>query len=200
MLLGPLSITYGVIVGLVTFGADDFLDFIDAYFIEFAMMLFERTYLGNLSASFFTYFEEEIPRKLNNLRKWLTEDVETQGDKMDTDSGGVDINFSDNNSFQRDNEDDSLVMVDQDVLFDRDGLVSSHSSEALADKFKELKKAEIEDDDQNVSMTLKSYGKEVNDSSDEVISISEEEEEEEPESAIEDGLVEVQVEDILGEF
>lgn len=49
LLLGPLSITYGVIVGLVTFGADDFLDFIDAYFIEYAMMLFERTYLGNLA-------------------------------------------------------------------------------------------------------------------------------------------------------
>ena len=57
MLLGPLQITYGVIVGLVTFGADDFLDFIDAYFIEYAMMLFERTYLGYLSGEFFEYFE-----------------------------------------------------------------------------------------------------------------------------------------------
>ena len=44
-------------MGLVTFGADDFLDFIDAYFIEYAMMLFERTYLGYLSGEFFEYFE-----------------------------------------------------------------------------------------------------------------------------------------------
>jgi hypothetical protein len=59
--VGPLAITYDVVAGLVTFGANDFLDFINAYFIEFAMMLFERTYLGNLANSFFDYVEEDIP-------------------------------------------------------------------------------------------------------------------------------------------
>lgn len=75
LLLGPLSISYGVVVGLVTFGADDFLDFIDAYFIEFAMMLFERTYLGNLSSEFFEYVENAIPQKIQSIQKWLTSDT-----------------------------------------------------------------------------------------------------------------------------
>lgn len=102
LLLGPLSITYGVIVGLVTFGADDFLDFIDAYFIEYAMMLFERTYLGNLSGSFFEYMEITVPAKIKAARKWLT--AEPTGDsewgaRMDSSSGDSKINFSDNNSF-----------------------------------------------------------------------------------------------------
>jgi len=34
LLVAPLSITMIVILGLVTFGADDFLDFLNAYFIE----------------------------------------------------------------------------------------------------------------------------------------------------------------------
>lgn len=98
LLLGPLSITYGVIVGLVTFGADDFLDFIDAYFIEYAMMLFERTYLGNLAGTFFEYVEEEIPKKIAYLMQWFNaeDDLNEWALKMDTSSGDSKIVFSDN--------------------------------------------------------------------------------------------------------
>ena len=98
LLLGPLSITYGVIVGLVTFGADDFLDFIDAYFIEYAMMLFERTYLGNLAGTFFEYVEEEIPKKIAYLMQWFNaeDDMNEWALKMDTSSGDSKIVFSDN--------------------------------------------------------------------------------------------------------
>jgi hypothetical protein len=48
LLVSPLSITFNVIVGLVTFGADHFLDFIQAYFIEFGMMFFERMFMGDM--------------------------------------------------------------------------------------------------------------------------------------------------------
>ena len=34
LLVSPLSITMVVVLGLVTFGADDFLDFLNAFFIE----------------------------------------------------------------------------------------------------------------------------------------------------------------------
>jgi hypothetical protein len=72
LLVCPLSIIYNVIVSLVTFGADDFLDFIDAYFIEFAIMLFERTYLGGITDKFFFYIEEVIPNGINHFFRWLT--------------------------------------------------------------------------------------------------------------------------------
>jgi hypothetical protein len=40
----PLQIFYGLICGLVTFGSDDFLAFVDGYFVEFGIMIYERTY------------------------------------------------------------------------------------------------------------------------------------------------------------
>ena len=121
--MGPLAITYDVIAGLVTFGANDFLDFINAYFIEFAMMLFERTYLGNLADSFFGYIEEDIPVKIANLRKWLLADNNPKdewGAKMDSDSSDSKVQFSDNSSLVKEEGqvDDSLINVGGDVLID----------------------------------------------------------------------------------
>lgn len=44
LLVLPLGITVTTILGLITFGSSDFLAFIQSYFIEFAMSLFERNY------------------------------------------------------------------------------------------------------------------------------------------------------------
>ena len=122
-MVGPLAITYDVIAGLVTFGANDFLDFINAYFIEFAMMLFERTYLGNLADSFFGYIEEDIPVKIANLRKWLLAENNPKdewGAKMDSDSSDSKVQFSDISSLVKEEGqvDDSLINVGGDVLID----------------------------------------------------------------------------------
>lgn len=46
ILVMPMSIYLDTILGLVTFGSDDFLAFIDCYFIEFGIMLFERNYFS----------------------------------------------------------------------------------------------------------------------------------------------------------
>jgi hypothetical protein len=46
LLSSPLEILGGLAQGLVTFGADDFVDFLTAYFIELGIMMFERTYAG----------------------------------------------------------------------------------------------------------------------------------------------------------
>lgn len=61
LLVMPLSITLGTVLGLVTFGSDDFLAFIDSYFIEFGIMLFERCYLGSITDIFFDYIENKLP-------------------------------------------------------------------------------------------------------------------------------------------
>jgi hypothetical protein len=44
LVFAPLQIFYGLICGLVTFGSDDFLAFVDGYFVEFGIMIYERTY------------------------------------------------------------------------------------------------------------------------------------------------------------
>ena len=44
LIFAPLQIYYGMICGLVTFGSDDFLAFVDGYFVEFGIMIYERTY------------------------------------------------------------------------------------------------------------------------------------------------------------
>ena len=67
--------------------------------------------------------------------------------------------------------------MDGDVLFDRDGVQSSHSSEILKDKFRDVSKATVEDDNQNNSMSMRSYGKEQDESSDAMISDDDEGEE-----------------------
>lgn len=109
LLVSPLSITYITILALVTFGADDFLDFIDAYFIEMGMMIFERTYLNEPADMFFEYVEETLPEFFGNLYAWLTNDSDEDQQGADlsmffkkaqvSDSSDSKIDFSDDDSF-----------------------------------------------------------------------------------------------------
>merc|ERR1711871_1299736 len=46
LLLGPVSIAIGNMCGLVTFGAENFLDFLSAFYVEFGMLIFERIIFG----------------------------------------------------------------------------------------------------------------------------------------------------------
>jgi len=59
----------------VTFGSDDFLDFINAYFIEFGMMIFERCYMGTISSVVFEVVEVKLPKLLNDFLMWLNNEV-----------------------------------------------------------------------------------------------------------------------------
>ena len=60
-LSAPISMTLNVILGLVTFGADDFLDFLNAYFIELGIMMFERMYLGMIIGFLEENLQETLP-------------------------------------------------------------------------------------------------------------------------------------------
>ena len=62
----------------MTFGADDFLDFIEAYFIEFGMMIFERCYVGRLEEVFFEIVEVKLPKLLNEFTMWLNNEVQEE--------------------------------------------------------------------------------------------------------------------------
>ena len=62
LLSSPLSMVLNVILGLVTFGADDFLDFLNAFFIELGIMIFERTYFGPVVGASTEWANEAIPK------------------------------------------------------------------------------------------------------------------------------------------
>jgi hypothetical protein len=118
LLVSPLSITYNVIVGLVTFGADDFLDFIEAYFYEFGIMFFERMYLGPIMDAVFEIVEVDIPAMFKKWYQWLTNDTDEEtftsasalnntsnlfkNNAKESDDSGSTVRFSDEDSFRED--------------------------------------------------------------------------------------------------
>jgi len=67
LLAGPLAMVLSVILGLVTFGADDFLDFLNAFFIELGIMIFERTYFGPVVGSLQEWAAEAVPKAKETL-------------------------------------------------------------------------------------------------------------------------------------
>lgn len=71
MLAAPLSMCVIVILGLVTFGADDFLDFLNAFFIELGIMMFERTYLGEVVGKVIDYLLETLPIMRATILGWF---------------------------------------------------------------------------------------------------------------------------------
>lgn len=61
LLAGPLSQVLNVCLGLVTMGADDFLDFLNGFFIDLGITIFERTYFGKFVDACLGFSEEAIP-------------------------------------------------------------------------------------------------------------------------------------------
>lgn len=76
MLAAPLSMCVIVILGLVTFGADDFLDFLNAFFIELGIMMFERTYLGEVVGMVLDYLKETTPIMEATIKGWFATEEE----------------------------------------------------------------------------------------------------------------------------
>jgi hypothetical protein len=75
MLVSPFGMIMSLCESLVTFGSDNFLDFISAYFIEFGIMIFERCYLGNIEEAFFVVVEKKLPKLLKDFTNWLNNEV-----------------------------------------------------------------------------------------------------------------------------
>lgn len=71
----PLSVTSTTVQGLVTFGSPDFLAFIQSYFIDFGITLFERCYLEGISSFIFEIIEVKIPKLLGEFTAWLNNEV-----------------------------------------------------------------------------------------------------------------------------
>ena len=69
LLLAPFSICMGVVISTITLGADDFLDFLNAYFIEIGIQMFERTYLVLISGLIINFLENLVSRIALQIRR-----------------------------------------------------------------------------------------------------------------------------------
>lgn len=92
LLMCPLVTSMDLIQGLVTFGADDFGDFMQAYFIEFILLVAERIYIGPGTTVVVDFIMGQLTRfaiwlrgKLNLKRK-LRIEAEAEKEGADADA------------------------------------------------------------------------------------------------------------------
>jgi len=71
MLVAPFSVSLGVIQNLMTFGAPNFLLFLDGFFVSVGIQMFQRPYLTPIQDFLFTYIEEKVPRVLESIQNWF---------------------------------------------------------------------------------------------------------------------------------
>lgn len=62
LLLSPLQVSFAVVLGLTGFGAANFLDFLQGYFIDVGITMFERPYLDNVIEVIQGALEDSIPK------------------------------------------------------------------------------------------------------------------------------------------
>jgi len=74
LIFNPLMCFYGLICGLVTFGSDDFLAFINSYFVEFGIMIYERCYNNDVVDFVKDYIEQDIPNTFAGFINFIKSD------------------------------------------------------------------------------------------------------------------------------
>ena len=67
LLVSPFSTSLGVIQNLMTFGAPNFLQFLDGFFVSVGIQMFQRPYLNPLTNFFFAQLEEKVPRVIESI-------------------------------------------------------------------------------------------------------------------------------------
>ena len=138
MIFAPLMIYYGLICGLVTFGSNDFLDFINAYFIEFGMMIYERTYNNDVIDFIKEYIEEDIPNFFSKfIEFWKSEtgDINIFGGD-DSESSSSNLDLTDENSFAEEKVQNDINLNEQ-ALYKADAFWhENNSSSEFSAKFR----------------------------------------------------------------
>lgn len=72
LLSSSMEILGGLTEGLVTFGADNFVDFLSAYFIELGIQMFERTYVGDFVDMLVKYIEAKMTKLMDMKFSWFS--------------------------------------------------------------------------------------------------------------------------------
>ena len=67
-----LDILGGLTGGLVTFGASDFVSFLQSYYVDFGMQMFERTYLGDVTDTVLDFVKEKGEKLIEMKNSWFS--------------------------------------------------------------------------------------------------------------------------------
>merc|ERR1711871_574749 len=81
LLATPIGGAFWLFSGIVTLGCEDFLDFLLGYFIDFCLMLLERTYLDPWIGFFIDWLSESIEKGIEYANKKLGSKGETLAEK-----------------------------------------------------------------------------------------------------------------------
>ena len=69
LLCTPVMGTFWIVTGMVTLGADDFLDFLLGFLVDFFLMLLERTYIDPYLGYVIDFVIEKVGEGMDKLRK-----------------------------------------------------------------------------------------------------------------------------------
>jgi hypothetical protein len=80
LMLSPLQVSFAVVLGLTGFGAANFLDFLQGYFIDVGITMFERPYFDSVFEVVQGSYEDYFPKISRAFAKWI--DIKEDEDEV----------------------------------------------------------------------------------------------------------------------
>jgi hypothetical protein len=71
LLTAPILTAMGLVEGLVTLSANDFVDFLLSYIVGFGFLLVDRMYIGPLQGDFMSRVSTQVTKKANQIKTWM---------------------------------------------------------------------------------------------------------------------------------
>ena len=71
LLTAPILTAMGLVEGLVTLSANDFVDFLLSYIVGFGFLLVDRMYIGPLQGDFMSQVSTQVTKKANQIKTWM---------------------------------------------------------------------------------------------------------------------------------
>lgn len=85
LMLSPLQVSFAVVLGLTGFGAANFLDFLQGYFIDVGITMFERPYFDSVFEVVQGAYEDYFPKISRAFAKWVDIKDDEEDFKKDED-------------------------------------------------------------------------------------------------------------------
>lgn len=135
LLLSPLQVSFAVVLGLTGFGAANFLDFLQGYFIDVGITMFERPYLDNVIEVVQAALEDSIPKIRKALVKWVDikedDEIEKKEDKEDDEFDEKKEGAEEEK--KEDDLDDDEISSDSDIVYSDDSSIASNLEDLSLD-------------------------------------------------------------------
>jgi hypothetical protein len=93
LMLSTLQVSFAVVLGLTGFGADNFLDFLQGYFIDVGISMFERPYFDSVFEVVQGSYEDYFPKISRAFAKWV--DIKDDEEEVKKDEANKRANSKD---------------------------------------------------------------------------------------------------------